>query len=83
MTPLEREIARRACTGACQSEIASDLGIHRHTVQRTLQRAEVRAHIASIQDAIDQELVRAMVYNPFVDILADSANQKRRRRSRL
>jgi hypothetical protein len=80
MTPLEREIARRACTGAGQMQIARDLGIHRHTVQRALQRPNVRAHLAVLNDAIDKELVRSIVYSPWVEFLAEVGRGKRPRK---
>jgi DNA-binding CsgD family transcriptional regulator len=83
ITAQEREIARRACTGASQSEIASGMGIHRHTVQRALQRPDVRAHVARLHDEIDKELVRSMIFNPWVEILTDAASQQRQRKRRL
>ncbi len=53
------------------------------TVHRTLQRPHVRAHLSELYDKIEKELVLSLVYNPFVEILADAASLQRQRKRRL
>lgn len=82
LSPREREIARLRVAGLSQTDIAKRLGINRCTVMRALERDIVRGHITHLHDALDAELVRAMVYNPFVELLAQAAAPRRGRRRR-
>jgi len=72
----QRDMVRRYAFGVRHEEIARALGCHRSTVIRTLAMPEARAHIQALQDAADQEAIRAAVYGA----LAARQKQGRRRR---
>ena len=82
MSAREREIARLCVAGLSQTDIAKQLGINRRTVTRALEREPVRLHIGKLQDDLDTEIIRAMVYNPFVGLIQPSLQPRKSRRRR-
>lgn len=79
--PLFREAVRLRALGLTRQDIADRLQVHRRTVTRWLEHPVGKERLAALQDALDAELVRSAIYNPWVELLAQPrATRKRQRR---